>query len=123
MAYPQAFHWQKPEELFEILRQLSSAELQQHSDYARQHYERHHHPDLLIWELNHLSATSPGLTPPPLPDYYNDPLQLFLENENNLTLKNILKKYMLRLVFSYPSLTRTARSVRQYWKSLSRRAR
>lgn len=123
IAYPQVFYWKKPEELFVILRQLTPDMLQQHSQYARQHYERYHHPDLLKAELAQPAIDSRGLIPAPLPEYQGDPLCLFLERKNHSSPKYLLKKYLLGLVFSHPRLTAIARAIRRHWKSISRRVR
>jgi hypothetical protein len=84
LAYPEAFRWRKPDELYAILRNLTPELLMIHSIYARKHYELYHTPNKLKRELILMEegiASPPPLHPGP---YIQDGLQIYLHQMQQL---------------------------------------
>lgn len=116
MAYPQAFYWREPQQLFDYLKGFDINTLQQHSKWAREHYEKYYAPNLFATELSKAREELVGLQPPDLPVYKRNELQLFLESYNELNWKNLAKKYLLKIIFSNKLITDFARRGRKMWK-------
>lgn len=80
LAYPEAYSWKRPAELYAHVKGLTPELLARESAYARRHYERHHTPDRLKQEVAGVNGQSPGLTPLPLRAHEEDPVQTYLDH-------------------------------------------
>lgn len=116
MAYPQVLCWRQPHQLLTLLKEYNSENLKQHSFWAREHYEKYYAPELFEKELTKSANELTGLTPPALPIYQRDELQLFLETYHSINWQNILKKYFLKIIFSHKIFSTLARRGRKIWK-------
>jgi hypothetical protein len=82
LVYPEAFCWQKPDELHEYLRSLTPEILLKQAVCARQYYEQHHTPEALNHSLENINVKDYNLDPLPLKNYFSNRLQKFLDDAN-----------------------------------------
>ncbi|MHC5857517.1 hypothetical protein [Nostoc sp.] len=97
IVYPEAYFWQKPEELYSYLQGLTPEVLTEQAAYSRRHYELYHTPKVLQQCLQDCNSEE-GLFPPPLRDYVTDGLQNFLDNANS----DLTKQFIDILDAMYP---------------------
>ncbi|ODG99008.1 hypothetical protein A4S05_06640 [Nostoc sp. KVJ20] len=89
IVYPEAFFWQKPDELYSYLQALTPEILKEQAAYSRRHYELYHTPKVLQQCLENCNEEE-GLFPPPLRNYVTDELQSFIDNVNSDLTKQFL---------------------------------
>jgi len=79
-AYPEAFIWREPSELEQFFTTLDRAKLEQHSQFAREYYLKHHHPDQLKTMLKEMQRSSDSKVNHELIDFYKtDSLRAFMD--------------------------------------------
>ncbi|MEH1924684.1 glycosyltransferase [Nostoc sp.] len=88
ITYPEAFRWQKVDELYNYLSTLNSEILSAESFYSRRHYERNYTPKVLREGLIKLEQGESTTLPPELKHYDLDDLQSFFDRF--FAIKNIL---------------------------------
>jgi glycosyltransferase involved in cell wall biosynthesis len=77
--YPEALFWKKPDELYEIISEVTPEFLQKQSICARRHYEQFHSPDVIAQQFLAICYKKKAYEPMPLKDYQLDPLQVFID--------------------------------------------
>jgi hypothetical protein len=82
LVYPEAFCWQKPDDLYRYLRSLTPEILLNQAAYARRYYEQHHIPEVLNRSLKNINTKEYNFDPLPLKSYFSNELQKFLDNAN-----------------------------------------
>ncbi|MBN3906212.1 MAG: glycosyltransferase [Nostoc sp. NMS1] len=89
IVYPEAYFWQKPEELYSYLQALTPEILAEQAAYSRRHYELYHTPKVLQQCLQDFNSEE-GLFPLPLRDYVTDGLQNFLDSAHSDLTKQFI---------------------------------
>jgi hypothetical protein len=79
IIYPEAFFWQKPQELHNYLQSLTPDVLREQSIYSRSQYERFHTMSVLESSLKQLDSQDNGLIPEPLKPHLPNQVQAFLD--------------------------------------------
>jgi predicted O-linked N-acetylglucosamine transferase (SPINDLY family)/GT2 family glycosyltransferase len=79
ITYPEAFRWQKPDELYQYLSTVESEKLRVESIYARKYYEINYLPETLKKTLIKVEQGEAILPPPELKQYIRDDLQSFFD--------------------------------------------
>jgi len=103
IVYPEAFFWQKPDELYSYLQALTPQVLSQQAAYSRRHYELYHIPDILKQCLENCNSEEEGLLPPPRRIYMTDDLQNFIDNVNS----GLTRQFIEIADAMYPILDKT----------------
>jgi predicted O-linked N-acetylglucosamine transferase (SPINDLY family)/GT2 family glycosyltransferase len=95
ITYPEAFRWQKLDELYDYLSNVESEKLRAESICARKHYERNYLPEALKNTLIKIEQGEAILPPPELKHYIRDDLQSFFDrfyttvkNQSQVTTNN-----------------------------------
>lgn len=97
MVYKEAFHWRSPEELCEIVGEISGEVLRRHAVLSRDWFVRYHSPVLVSNILGSDFSGKHRINPRPEPDASIDHLQHFLDREaefvqQEIHIDNHLKK-------------------------------
>ncbi|MFN6525427.1 glycosyltransferase [Nostoc sp. ChiSLP03a] len=79
IAYPEAFRWQTPDELYRYLRNTTSEALKTESVYSRRHYQKNHIPKILPDLLKKIELRQTTPIPDELQPYYKNDLQSFFD--------------------------------------------
>ncbi len=90
ITYPEAFRWQKLDELYDYLSTLNYQTLSAESFYSRRHYEKNHTPKVLKEILIKLEQGESTTLPPELKYYDLNDLQSFFDRF--FAIKNTLNK-------------------------------
>lgn len=86
--YPQAFLWKTPEELKEIIQNLTPQTLAKHSLWSRKHYEENYLPEFLTNAIKDDFNNSKPVHHITIGKIIPNPTQLFLDINNNITKLN-----------------------------------
>ena len=124
--YPQRFCWRKPQQLLDYISNLSPSILKEQSSFARKHYEDYHRPEILENELNKDVKDMKVLTPPHLPDFNPDKLQIAFdlsikikELESKITVLTIGNDQALSILNSTSwRITAPLRQLKEFYNSL-----
>ncbi len=125
LLYPEGFRWAQPEELIAHIRQLTPDHLQMQSRLARTHYERNHLPETFQAELAKKPSEMRGHTPPPCPDFQNNPFQIALEQALTYGPETRDLKIQLDTLLNSTSwkLTQPLRSIKDAYIQLCQRVK
>jgi predicted O-linked N-acetylglucosamine transferase (SPINDLY family)/GT2 family glycosyltransferase len=101
ITYPEAFRWQKSEELYDYLSTIEPEKLRAESICARKHYERNYLPETLKKTLIKVEQGEAILPPPELKHYIRDDLQSFFDRFSTI-VKN-QSQVLTNNNFRYPN--------------------
>jgi predicted O-linked N-acetylglucosamine transferase (SPINDLY family)/GT2 family glycosyltransferase len=87
ITYPEAFRWQKLDELYDYLSTVEPAKLRVESICSRNHYEKNYLPETLKETLIKVEQGEAIVPPPELKHYIRDDLQSFFDRFSNI-IKN-----------------------------------
>ncbi|MDZ7993357.1 MAG: glycosyltransferase [Nostoc sp. EfeVER01] len=91
LAYPEAFRWQTPDELYRYLRNISSEALKTESVYSRIHYQKNHIPQILPKLLKKIELRQTTPIPDELKPYYKNDLQSFFDKFFAITNPSVIE--------------------------------
>ncbi|MEQ8464785.1 O-linked N-acetylglucosamine transferase family protein [Coleofasciculus sp. E1-EBD-02] len=101
IVYPEAFRWQKPDELYKYLQAVNYEKLATESILSRKHYENHHTPDIMRERLIKIESGEVTDLPNELDYYYKDDLQSFIDQNFNDVSKGIFSISQLDLKLNW----------------------
>lgn len=96
-CYPEAYGWRRPQELLEYCKNVTSHDLALASINARLHYERYHRPEDFEAAIKNGLSSSQKPTPLRL-DYSMQMDEWALWMESRVTIKNVIRRFLFRLV-------------------------